>query len=109
MSKLLLNTGLNPLHDAQGAPVPSGAIVLSDELDEALADALTDDGVLVAVKPSEVPEDATAHVSPAALAHIAEAAEARVAARAARRGGNGGAQVRDDAGVSDSTNKGGNS
>lgn len=76
MTKMLLNTGSVPLYDIKGAPIPPGAIVLDDELDPS-HEALVDDGTLVYVRPSSLPEDVD-HVSAAAQEHASGNAEAAV-------------------------------
>lgn len=108
MTKLLLNTGLTPLYTATGSPVPSGAIVLDDEMDEA-HEALFAEGVLVYVRPGDVPEDAD-HLTPAARAHLDEWDAEQAARKSPKgRGGNAAPAVSDDAGVTDSTTEGGSS
>lgn len=108
MTKLLLNTGLTPLYTAEGAPIASGDIVLDDEMDEG-HEALFADGVLVYVRPGDVPEDAE-HLTDAARAHIDEWRAEKAAAKPnGRRGGNAAAASGDDAGVTDSTTEGGSS
>lgn len=97
MSRLLLNTGSTPLYDRDGRPVVSGQIVHSDELADG-HEALYEDGVLVYVRPADVPD--TAILSEGAKAHLAEWADER---------GNAEPAVRDDAGVKKSTSKGGQS
>lgn len=89
MTKLLLNTGLVPLYNKHGAPIPSGGIVLDEELDEATEESV----VLVHVKPGDLPES-HAHLSAAARKHLR---------------GNADARSGDDAGVKQSTSKGGQS
>jgi len=91
MTKLMLNTGLVPLYTSTGAPVAPGGIVLDDEIDDAAA--LQADGVLVHVKPSELPDDAE-NLSPAARDHAS---------------GNADARSGDDATVKTTTSKGGKS
>lgn len=116
MTKLLLNTGLTPLYTATGSPVPSGAIVLDDEMDDA-HEALFAEGVLVYVRPGDVPESslgADSNMTDEAKKFHAEWAAEKAAAKPAakpsgRRGGNAAPAVSDDAGVTDSTTEGGSS
>lgn len=94
MSKLLLNTGLVPLYDANGSPIEPGRIVLSDELGDDAA-ALEESGALVHVKPSELPEEEKHSL-------LSDAAREHASGNAARASG-------DDAGVKKSSSKGGQS
>jgi hypothetical protein len=91
VTKMLLNTGSTVLHTNTGAPVPPGGIVTDDEMDA--HEALMDDGVLVHVRPSELPDDAE-NLSDAAREHAS---------------GNAAPAVGDDAGVKQSPSKGGKS
>jgi hypothetical protein len=68
-------------------------------------EALYADGVLVYVRPGDVPEDAE-HLSPGARAHLDEW---RAEQAPKKRRGNADAATSDDAGVTDSTEKGGQS
>lgn len=93
MTRLLLNTGSTPLHTLTGEPVPAGGIVTNDEMGPEY-DGLEDEGVLVHVKPSELPEDEKQRVlSQAAREHLAGNAgaassdDADVNTRSTRRGG----------------------
>lgn len=72
MTKLLLNTATVPVYTDAGAPVAPGGIVLSDEMEH--HQLLEDDGVLVYVKPSELPEDLE-HLTDAAREHVSGNAE----------------------------------
>lgn len=107
MTKLLLNAGSTPLYNAEGAPVAPGDVVLDDELAPD-HEALLDDGTLVYVRPGDVPEDAE-NVSQGARGHLDEWRAERDAAKTSRRRGNAAPAVSDDAGVTDSTEKGGQS
>lgn len=107
MTKLLLNAGSTPLYNAAGAPIAPGDVVLDDEMAPE-HEALYDDGTLVYVRPGDVPEDA-ANISQGARAHLDEWRAERDASKPARRRGNAEAATSDDAGVTDSTEKGGQS
>lgn len=68
MSKLMINTGSIPLHTDTGAPIPSGWVCLSDEVDQ---DA--HGHVLQHVAPSDVPENLNdAGLTAAAREHLTE-------------------------------------
>lgn len=107
MTKLLLNAGSTPLYNAEGAPVAPGYVVLDDEMSPE-HEALYDEGVLVYVRPGDVPEDAE-NISPGARAHLDEWRSEQSEKKGGRRRGNAEAATSDDAGVTDSTEKGGQS
>lgn len=77
MTRLLLNTGSTPLHTEAGEPIPPGGIVTNDELGPEY-DGLEGEGVLVHVRPSELPEDEKhSLLSKAAREHLAGNADAK--------------------------------
>jgi hypothetical protein len=70
MTKLLLNVDLVTLHNAAGVAIPPGGCVLDTEMGEGV-EAIIEDGALVHVKPSDLPEDLSdASLSEAALEHV---------------------------------------